>query len=178
MLALEDLHWADPTSLRLTEELAALAGERPPVGARHQAPRARPGGVRPRERPGRRYPLPVPHVGARPPLPEEAERALARSLIGPDASQAVIEAMCAGVEGNPLFLEERLSSLVETGALVKDETAWRLSGTAGTEVPEVLERLIRSRVDRLRPGPREVITSASVLGREFGLSAPSCRGRG
>ena len=75
--------------------------------------------------------------------------------------------MCAGVEGNPLFLEERLSSLVENGALVKDEAAWRLSGTAGTEVPEVLERLIRSRVDRLGPLSREVITSASVLGREF-----------
>ena len=87
------------------------------------------------------------------PLPEEAEQALARSLIGPGASEAVIEAVCAGVEGNPLFLEERLSSLVETGALVKDETAWRLSGSAGTEVPEVLERLIRSRVDRLGPRP-------------------------
>ena len=78
--------------------------------------------------------------------------------------------MCAGVEGNPLFLEERLSSLVETGALVRDETAWRLSDSAGTEVPEVLERLIRSRVDRLGPQAREVIISASVLGREFGLS--------
>ena len=71
-------------------------------------------------------------------MPEEAERALARSLIGPGAGEAVIEAVCAGVEGNPLFLEERLSSLVETGALVRDETAWRLSGSAGTEVPEVL----------------------------------------
>ena len=34
----------------------------------------------------------------------------------------------------------------------------------------MLERLIRSRVDRLGPQPREIITSASVLGREFGLS--------
>ena len=29
MLVLEDLHWADPTSLRLTEELAALAADGP-----------------------------------------------------------------------------------------------------------------------------------------------------
>ncbi len=42
VLVLEDLHWADPTSLRLTEELAAWHG-RPPVAARHQAPGARPG---------------------------------------------------------------------------------------------------------------------------------------
>ncbi len=104
------------------------------------------------------------------PLPEEAERVLARSLVGPETSDAVIEVMCAGVEGNPLFLEERLSSLVETGALVRDETTWHLSGSAGTEVPEVLERLIRSRVDRLGPHAREVIVSASVLGREFSPS--------
>ena len=43
VLVLEDLHWADPTSLRLTEELAALAQDSPSVAARHQAPRARPG---------------------------------------------------------------------------------------------------------------------------------------
>src|SRR5208282_4620282 len=106
------------------------------------------------------------------PLAEEAEEgALARSLIGPGASQGVIEAMCSGVEGNPLFLEERFSSMVETGALVKNGTAWRLSGTATTEIPELLDRLIRSRVDRLGPWPAEVIISASVLGREFTWSA-------
>ena len=121
-------------------------------------------GVSGLESPSRPTPAcPVRKVELRP-LPEEAERALARSLIGEDADEAVIEAVCAGVEGNPLFLEERLSSLVETGALVKDETTWRLSGTAATEVPEVLERLIRSRVDRLprAPGGHH---AASVLGR-------------
>ena len=35
VLVLEDLHWADPTSLRLTEELASPGRGRPPVPARH-----------------------------------------------------------------------------------------------------------------------------------------------
>ena len=82
----------------------------------------------------------------------------------------VVEGMCAGVDGNPLFLEQRFSSLVETGALAKAGTAWRLSGTDGAEVPDVLERLIRSRVDRLAPRQREAIVAASVLGTEFTLS--------
>ncbi len=170
VLALEDLHWADPTSLRLTQELAALAGDGPLLVL---------GTTRPEPDPGVSNLESALAADAQcsfctlelSPLPAEEERSLARSLIGPNAGQAVIETMCAGVEGNPLFLEERLSSLVETGALVKDETAWRISGTPGTEVPDVLERLIRSRVDRLSPGLREVITSASVLGPEFGLSA-------
>ena len=40
-----------------------------------------------------------------------------------------------------------------------------------SEVPDALERLIRSWVDRLRPLARDAILAASVLGGEFSLSA-------
>jgi tetratricopeptide (TPR) repeat protein len=66
-------------------------------------------------------------------------------------------------------LEERLYSMVETGALVRDRENWQLTGRAGPEVPEVLERLVRSRVDRLSPVGQEVVRAASVLGVEFRL---------
>jgi len=170
VLVLEDLHWADPISLRLTGELAALAADGPLLLLATRRPEPDPGvsGLERALEADADCPLRKVELSA---LPKQSERALARSLVGPNAGEAVIEAMCAGVEGNPLFLEERLSSLVETGALVRGETTWHLSGRVATEVPEVLERLIRSRVDRLGPGPREVITSASVLGPEFGLSA-------
>ena len=170
VLALEDLHWADPTSLRLTEELAALASESPLLLLATRRPEPDPGvsGLESAlEATGaclvRRLELS--------PLPDTAERALAMSLIGDDAASAVIETVCSGVEGNPLFLEERLSSLVETGALVRAGAGWQMSASTEEEVPEVLERLIRSRVDRLRPLPHEAIVAASVLGTEFPLSA-------
>jgi class 3 adenylate cyclase len=170
VLVLEDLQWADPTSLRLTEELAALAADGPLLVLATRRPEPDPG-VSNLESSLAAAALCSLRTLDLSPLPEEAERALARSLIGPDAGRAVIEAMCAGVEGNPLFLEERLSSLVETGALVKDQTDWRLNPAASTETPELLDRLIRSRVDRLNPWQRDVISSASVIGREFALSA-------
>jgi tetratricopeptide (TPR) repeat protein len=169
VLALEDLHWADPTSLRLTEELAALAADGPLLVLATRRPEPDPG-VSNLESSLADAPCPV-RTLALSALSEQAEQALARSLVGPGASQAVIAATCAGVEGNPLFLEERLSSLVETGALVKDGKAWQVSGSPSTEVPELLDRLIRARVDRLGPWPREVIVSASVIGREFSLRA-------
>jgi class 3 adenylate cyclase len=169
VLVLEDLHWADPISLWLTEELTVVTGEGPLLLLATRRPEPDPGvsGIEKALDADADCFL---HRVELSPLPPAAERALARSLVGPNAGEAVIEAMCAGVDGNPLFLEERFSSLVETGALVRDETTWHLSGGAGTDVPEVLERLIRSGVDRLSPGPRELITSASVLGQEFGLS--------
>ena len=73
------------------------------------------------------------------------------------------------MEGNPLFLEERLFSLVEAGTLVREQGMWRLTGRAGAEVPDVLERLVRSRVDRLSPLGQEVARTASVLGPELSL---------
>ena len=75
--------------------------------------------------------------------------------------------MLATADGNPLFLEERLSSLLETRTLVREQGAWRLRRTDGPEVPQVLERLVRSRVDRLGPAAQEAIRAAAVLGAEF-----------
>ena len=63
------------------------------------------------------------------------------------------------------------SSLVETGALSRYETAWHLDRTLSGEVPEALERLFRSRVDRLTIGARDAVVAASVLGPEFGAGA-------
>jgi len=107
------------------------------------------------------------------PLAEGPERELARSLLGASAPEEIIEEISQGTDGNPLFLEQRFSSLVETGALSRDEAGWHLDPSRSSGVPEALERLVRSRVDRLRPGPRDAIVAASVLGPEFALGALS-----
>ena len=73
--------------------------------------------------------------------------------------------------GQPPVLEERFLSLVETGALSRYETAWHLDRTLSGEVPEALERLFRSRVDRLTIDARDAVVAASVLGPEFGAGA-------
>ncbi len=167
VLVLEDLHWADPTSLRLTLDLAGLApGRRLLILATSRTP----------------WEGPVRRVELRP-LPGAAEEELARSLIGAlspgarpagaggaGASPEVLQAVLASADGNPLFLEERLAALLETRALVRERDGWRLSPAPGPPVPQVLERLVRARVDRLSPAARDAIRPASVLGTEFGLS--------
>ncbi len=170
VLVLEDLHWADPTSLRLTEEVATLAADGPLflLVTRRPEPDS---GVSALE--GALEAAAGCHLRKveLSPLTEAAERELGRSLMGGDVGDEVVEGVCAGADGNPLFLEQRFSSLVETGALAKVGNAWRLSGTDGAEVPDVLERLIRARVDRLALRQREALVAASVLGTEFALSS-------
>ena len=93
----------------------------------------------------------------------EAEADFGWHLLGGEATDEVVVALRRGANGNPLFLEERFASLVETGSLVQSPGGWSLSDVARAEVPQVLERLVRSRLDMLRPTAREVARTASVL---------------
>jgi class 3 adenylate cyclase len=170
VLVLEDLHWSDPTSLHLTAELAGLACDGPLLLLATRRPEPDPG-VSALEGSLEDAAACLFRKVDLSPLADAAERELARSLIGGDASEEVLGALRASAEGNPRFLEERFSSLIETGALAKAGGAWRLNRTEPAEVPEVLERLIRARVDRLGPLLRDAIVAASVLGAEFSLSA-------
>ena len=168
VLVLEDLHWADPTSLRLTEQLAALALARPLLVLATRRPEPDPG-VSALEASLCSHPALRSHYVELSPLVDDAEAALARSLLGEAASEAVLEVVRAGTEGNPLFLEERLSSLLATRALVRDRDGWQLDQGVAATLPEALERLVRSRVDRLGPTARDTVAAASVLGVEFSL---------
>jgi class 3 adenylate cyclase len=184
VLVLEDLHWADPTSLRLTAELAGLTASRPLL----LLATTRPGASQPPRVPG----LPPGQEIRLRPLGEAAAGALATSLIGQVGSPEVLAAIVAEADGNPLFLEERLAEMLEAGVLIRRDGAWRLRGPARQPqfqaalspaalsqaalprvalpqvvLPQVLERLVRSRVDRLSPAAAETIRAASVLGTEF-----------
>jgi adenylate cyclase len=161
ILVLEDLHWADPTSRQLTEQLAGLTAHRPLLMIITTRPH-------PEGMPG--FSIDGATDIRLRPLAEDAERALASSLVGPGATPDILDAVLTNVDGNPLFLEERLSSLLETGALVRENGALRLNSGMPSGVPQVLERLVRSRVDRLSPAARDVVRHACVLGFEFPLS--------
>jgi class 3 adenylate cyclase/DNA-binding SARP family transcriptional activator/tetratricopeptide (TPR) repeat protein len=170
VLVLEDLHWADATSLRVTLDLAELAAGRHLLVLATSRPKS-----------GRQI---VEQLAASPatcrvtlrPLPADAAEALTESLIGqvPGATGGaggpgpeVLAAVLGGADGNPLFLEERLSSLLETRTLVREGGTWGLREPSGPQLPQLLERLVRSRVDRLSPAAQEAIRAAAVLGPEF-----------
>src|SRR5206468_1688907 len=61
--------------------------------------------------------------------------------------------------GNPFFVEESIRSLVESGAVAKDEKGeWQLrERPAVLEVPATLHGVVAARIDRLPPSARETI---------------------
>ena len=138
VVVLEDLHWADPTSLRLTEELLPLTTEGPLLLLLTYRPEPAAGVSTLQATLWKARGLIV-HRLQLGPLTEDAEEELARALLGGAAPDGLVNAIRRGAEGNPFFLEQRLSSLLESGALRKaHDGAWPFAATSRTSFPKAL----------------------------------------
>ncbi len=169
-LALEDLHWADPTSVQLVERLLPAAEDAAVLLVlTERIERDHPAWAI-RDTAAREFPHRTIEI-ALDALSGEADRQLLDGLVGrgtlPDD---VAERVLGSAEGNPFFLEEMVRSLVDAGALVPEDGGWRYDHYTAVEVPATVEHVILARIDRLGASCRNVITAASVLGRQFGLS--------
>jgi class 3 adenylate cyclase len=72
--------------------------------------------------------------------------------------------------GNPLFVVELLRALVESGEIYRSETGWTASSTVFTRaLPSNVREVILRRVRRLEPSVRTALSTAAVIGREFDL---------
>jgi ABC-type transport system substrate-binding protein/class 3 adenylate cyclase len=169
IVAIEDLHWADPTSIQLTERLLPLSEEAAVLLIITMRPERDHAAWQVKESAGRS----LPHRTTEVPLEAlsgQADRLLLDELVGAGTLPGEVEArILTHAEGNPFYLEELVRSLVDGGALVHDESGWRFDHEVGADIPETVEKVILARIDRLSPQSHEVLTAAAVIGRQFGL---------
>ena len=158
VLLFEDIHWAEEPLLDLIEHLADWV--RAPLLivclARPELLDTRPGWG------GGRVRSTAIELEA---LSEDESRLLVEKLLGqlagttgttlPEFPAEAIER----AEGNPLFVEETIRMLIE-------------SGTRGADrIPDTLQALIAARIDHLSPDAKTVLQRASVIGRVFWAGA-------
>lgn len=74
-------------------------------------------------------------------------------------------------EGNPYFTSELVRSLMDSGGIVRDETgSYRLSSETALsieELPVTIQQTVEERIERLPKDLREILSVASVLGKNF-----------
>jgi tetratricopeptide (TPR) repeat protein len=100
--------------------------------------------------------------------PEETETLLANLLGTTENLEGVRHLILDAAEGNPLFVEEMLSMLIDDGVLRREEERWIVTGEfAGISVPPTVQALLAARLDRLQHEERQVIQRAAVVGDVF-----------
>jgi class 3 adenylate cyclase len=163
VLCVDDLHWAEPTLLQLLERVCDEISDLPLLllcQARPELLEHHPGwgsGA-----------LNAMTFGLEPLSPGETEASIA-GLLGIDVPQGLAEAVTRWSGGNPLFVEEIVAHLTESGMLQReDDGPWRLAGDlAAAELPPTVSALLASRLDRLPPAEHDLLGRVSVIGLEF-----------
>jgi ABC-type oligopeptide transport system substrate-binding subunit/class 3 adenylate cyclase len=168
VVSIEDLHWADPTSVLLLEQLLSLAEEAPVLLVLSLRPERDHAAWGLREHASREFPHLVREIDLGPLGDSDGE--LLAALVAPATLPAELERrVLEAADGNPFFLEELVRSLADVGALVRADDGWRFDHAVEVEVPPTVEKVILARVDRLSAQARDLVTAASALGRTFAL---------
>ena len=106
------------------------------------------------------------------PLLGDESRALVQGILdGKPAPGPLVEQLLERSEGNVLFMEEMLQSLLDRGALTRDVDRWVLTvPLAEMAIPSTVHAVIAARIDTL-PGPGETrfLQTAAVMGQVFWL---------
>jgi ABC-type transport system substrate-binding protein/class 3 adenylate cyclase len=165
-LVLEDLHWSDETTLALLAELLPATEETGVCFVLvHRSDPDHPAwqlvdGAR------RRFPGLFVDVNLAP-LPESDVKALAELDAGGGLPEELAAMLSERTGGNPFFIQEALRDLRERGVLARRDDRFELTGEAA--VPAAVQEALQARLGRLDAEAREVITTAAVIGRTFGL---------
>jgi DNA-binding SARP family transcriptional activator/tetratricopeptide (TPR) repeat protein len=168
MLVLDDLHWADRSTVHLLRHLIRTTHEarlliagtyrEAEVGADHPLTELL-ADLR-RDRLLERLSLEG--------LDESDVGALISSHAGHEASSGLVETVHEQTEGNPFFVEEVMRHLIETGVLSARGGRWVSARTLDEiGVPVGVKEVLATRLGRLSDECRVVLTYAAVLGPEF-----------
>ena len=142
VVAIEDIHWAEPALLDLLDDVVALSSGAPILIVCLTRPELLDG------RPAWAAPQPNRSLLVLDALGDGDARELAERLGAAD----VAERIAARAEGNPLFVEQLVA--VDAG---HDER----------ELPESIQAVLAERIDGLEPGERMLLQRAAVEGRTF-----------
>ena len=169
VVATEDLHWADPTSVQLIERILPTVERSAVVLLATGRPERDHPFWKLKEAAARDFPNRTQDIQLEP-LSGRADVELLDSLVGRGTMPADLEQqVLSAAEGNPFFLEEVVRSLADAGALVRENGGWRFDHQVPVEVPATVERVILARIDRLPRESHDLLVAASVLGRQFSL---------
>lgn len=172
VLVFEDLHWADSNSVHLIDYLMGIARHQPLLLLCLTRPEQECDfwQIKPRVETEHHAYFSLLTLD---PLGVDQSRALMTQLLGngqlpPNLDTPILKR----TEGNPLFLEEVVRSLVEDGTLTRLRENWTLGEPVNPtdleqKIPNTLTGVLTARIDRLGDSVKRHVQIAAVIGRTF-----------
>jgi predicted ATPase/class 3 adenylate cyclase len=170
VLALDDLHWADPASVELLQHLFQLTDEIPILFLCAMRPYRQSPGWAVRAAAESNFPHRCIEIELHPLSRQESDSLVDHLLSIADLPADLRATIQDKGEGNPFFVEEIIRTLIEAGAIERDEQGrhWRTTRTVeAIALPDNLQALLIARMDRLDKEVRRTLQLASVIGRSF-----------
>jgi len=158
LILVEDLHWADPTTLDVLDKLIGqldrariliVFSTRPEfvsLWSKHPAYSA----------------IDLGRLNS-----AQSEALIARLAGGKSLPPELVAQIVARTDGVPLFVEELTRAILESGELAEEADRYVFQGTAESmRIPETLRDSLTARLDRV-PAVREIAQVSAAMGREF-----------
>jgi class 3 adenylate cyclase/tetratricopeptide (TPR) repeat protein len=156
VLVIEDLHWADRESRAIFETIMEQVGANPVMILATTRPEYVPRNTRSHTTQIRLHALDA----------GEADQML-RRILGDSAPLAELRRLLISrTEGTPLFIEETLQMLFDSGTLIQRNGVELTRPLADILIPESVQAVIAARIDTLPHDTRTTLQIASVIGRD------------
>jgi class 3 adenylate cyclase/tetratricopeptide (TPR) repeat protein len=168
VVVMEDLHWADTSSVELLEGLYRLAEKHRIAFINVFRPGYFDSDDGSIANIGRRYPVSYVEIAIQPLDNNNSETLISNMLSIKGLPYSVKHQIVERAGGNPFFIEEVVRSLIDEGAVVKRDGGFEV--TAKIEkvvIPPTINDVLMARIDRLEERTRELVKVASVIGRSF-----------
>ena len=159
----EDIHWAEPAFLDVVDHIVDWSRDAPIMlvcTARPEFLDARTdwGGGK----------MNATTLLLQPLDPKASAELIANLLGGAGLPAETSDRLTEAAGGNPLFVEQMLSMLIDDGMLVREDGAWLPASDLSTvAVPPSVAALLAARLERLTDDERRAIECAAVIGKEF-----------
>jgi len=163
IICLEDLHWADPSSLNLLRFVLSefrypaifICVYRPTISlfTSHQI-----SGLMAQYH----------EIQLRDLSLSETQIMMESLLKAEDIPSDLWRFIKENVGGNPFYLEEVINALIENGVLMRSNGAWSLDRPISQiDMPSTIHGIITARLDHLESQSKRILQEASVIGRSF-----------
>jgi class 3 adenylate cyclase/tetratricopeptide (TPR) repeat protein len=168
VIVIEDLHWSDISTIELMESLFRLVETQRIIIINVFRPKYTETSVRVIQTIKERFPNYYVKIELYPLDGQSSETLINNMLNIRGLPHKVKDRIIKRTGGNPFFIEEVVRSFIDEGAIVRKDNVFEVTEKINSVViPPRINDVIMARIDRLEEKTRDLVKTASVIGRSF-----------